>query len=263
MTQRRRIVISSIAGVLAALCAALFLWGQAQSANRMHAELLEDFKGGAVNVMVARSRIEPGTLLSERLFEEQTWPRFCLPEGAIEAKDFEQIEGHRSAAIILKNEALAASRVFDRQLPADRLSEGMTAVTLPADDVHALGGELLRGMRLTLMAGTSDGRVSELASYIEVLSSNIAATQAEFAEASSDPQADESRIALTGGVSTQGLVGGTESLNWVTLAIPNEQVEQILTAARVSTLHFVLPREALSLDTENLEENSLVAEVGE
>ncbi|MCL2403413.1 MAG: RcpC/CpaB family pilus assembly protein [Coriobacteriia bacterium] len=249
MTQRKRLIISILAGIVAALCAALFLWGQTQSAERAHTEMLEQFKGGAVSVMVARERIESGTLLSSRLFDEQIWPGFCLPEGVISLEDFGQIEGRRSAATILKGEALTALRVFDQQLPVDRLSEGMTAVTLPADNIHALGGELRRGMRLTLMAGTSDGRVAELASYIEVLSANTVAVQSEAIEGE-DAQ-DSSRLALTSGASTQNSTPHGESLNWITLAIPNDQVEQILTASRASTIHFVLPKETLTFELDD------------
>jgi len=251
MTQKKRLIISIVAGIIAAMCAALFLWSQAQSADRAHGEMIEQFKGGAISVMVARNRIESGTVLSDQFFERQVWPGFCLPEGAVAVEDFEKVRGHRSAATILKGEALTTLRVFDQQLPVDRLSEGMTAVTLPADDIHALGGELLRGMRLTLMAGTSDGRVSEIASYIEVLSANTAAAQVDSMAEVDDSQADGSRSILTGGASTQNLSGqGGESLNWITLAIPNEQVEQILTASRVGAIHFVLPKETLTFDTD-------------
>ena len=240
MTQKKRLIISLVAGIVAAVCAALFLLGQAQSTAQAQAEILEQFEGGAQDVLVAKQRIESGTVLSKDLFNERTWPGLYLPEGAVAAQDFPQIEGRRASATILVGEVLTTFRAFDQQLPLDRLDQGMTAVTLPADDVHALGGELLRGMRLTLMAGTMDGKVVKLAHNIEVLSANTAAVQMGT-NTQMDSQQDSSRSVLTGATDSQSSFARGESLNWVTLAIPNGQVEQILTASRAGTIHFVLP----------------------
>jgi len=246
MSQKRRLVISLAAGIAAALCASLFLWSQAQSTAQTQAEIVEQFKGGAKQVLVAREHIASGTVLSLNLFEEQTWPGICLPEGTLAAADFEQVEGHRTATTILAGEALSRARVFDKQLPLDRLSEGMTAVTLPADNVHALGGELLRGMRLTLMAATPNGRVTELATYIEVLSANTSAIQNTPNLLAENDSVENSRLTLTGAADTQSLPHSGESLHWVTLSIPNNQVEQVLTAARAGMIHLVLPKENLA-----------------
>ena len=241
MTQKKRLIISLMAGLIAAFCAALFLLSQAQSAAQAQAEILEQFEGGTQDVLIAKQRIESGTILSKDLFNERTWPGLYLPEGTVAAQDFSQIEGKRASATILAGEVLTTLRAFDQQLPLDRLEQGMTAVTLPADDVHALGGELLRGMHLTLMAGTADGKVVKLAQNIEVLSANTAAVQMGTSTQVDSQQAGNSRSVLTGATDNQSSYARGESLNWVTLAIPNAQVEQILTASRAGTIHFVLP----------------------
>ena len=240
MTQKKRLIISLAAGLVAAFCAALFLLSQAQSTAQAQAEIFEQFEGRAQDVLIAKQRIESGTVLNKDLFNERTWPGLYLPEGAVAAQDFSQIEGRRASATILAGEVLTTLRAFDQQLPLDRLEQGMTAVTLPADDVHALGGELLRGMRLTLMAGTADGKVMKLAQNIEVLSANTAAVQMNV-NVQPDSQQDSSRSVLTGATDSQNSYVRSESLNWVTLAIPNGQVEQILSASRAGTIHFVMP----------------------
>jgi len=231
---------------MAAAFAALFLWAQAQSAAQAHEEIIEGFEGGARRVLVARNRIEAGTLLSRRLFDEQTWPGMCLAEGAVAAEDFSLIDGQRSASTILAGEALSRLRVFDQKLPLDLLPEGMVAVCLPADDVHALGGQILRGMQLTLMAPLSDGRVVELARGIEVLSANTSAVQmgSQIEGDISQGTDDQPASFLSGAVSTSSVTASKESLNWVTLAIPSAQVEQVLTASRAGTIHFVLAKDA-------------------
>ena len=250
MTQKKRFIISLAAGIVAALCAALFLLGQAQSAAHAQAEILEQFEGGTQDVLVAKQRIESGTVLSKELFNERTWPGLYLPEGAVPAQDFPQIEGRRASATILTGEVLTTFRAFDKQLPLDRLAPGMTAVTLPADNVHALGGELLRGMHLTLMANAGDGKVVKLAQNIEVLSANTAAVQMNINAQADSQQSDSSRSVLTGAADSQSTYSRGESLHWVTLAIPNGQVEQILTASRAGTIHFVLPASEAPEDSE-------------
>ena len=247
MTQRKRLIISVAAGILAAICALLFLWSQAQSAAFAHDQIVDQFEGGAQRVLIARNRVESGTALNKSLFDEQTWPGLCLPEGTISADEFDQLEGHRTAATILAGEALNSMRVFDQQLPLDRLKAGMTAVTLPADNVTALGGEILRGMRLNLMVANSDGRVVKLADDIEVLSANTSAVQQGASIADGDSDTDSARLNLIGAADTQSLSGGNEPLHWVTLSIPDNQVEQILTASRAGAIHLVLPK-ALSFD---------------
>ena len=176
----------------------------------------------------------------------------CLPEGTITAEEFDQLDGHRTAATILAGEALSSARVFDQQLPLDRLQLGMTAVTLPADNVHALGGEILRGMRLNLMVANSDGRVVQLAENIEVLSANTSAVQQGANIITDSSDSDSARISFIGGADSQSFSGSNESLHWVTLSIPDNQVEQILTASRAGAIHLVLPK-ALSFDASSKE----------
>jgi len=241
MSQKKKLTISIIAGFAGALCAVLFLWTQAQSATTARAEVLEQLEGGAKRVLVARDRIEAGTILSDRLFTEQTWPGMCLQEGTITVGDFEQYSGNRTAATILRGEALSATRIAGDPLPLDRLEAGMTALTLPADDVSALGGEILHGMRLTLMADTPDGRVAELVTDIEVLSAN---TPAVFAGLGGPHDSDfpDGEPGLLAAGSPSLPPSNREPLNWVTLAVPSLQAEQILTASRAGTIHLVLPK---------------------
>ncbi|MCL2679970.1 MAG: Flp pilus assembly protein CpaB [Coriobacteriia bacterium] len=245
MTAKKRLIISLVAGLVGALCAALFLFSQAQSTAAARAEIAEQFEGSSQTVLVARQQIDSGTILSERLFERKTWPEFCLPEGTIAADDFATLDGRRASATILAGEALTTARVFDQQLPLDRLAVGMTAVTLPTDDTHALGGELLRGMRVSLMAAVADGQVKELARNIEVLSANTSAVLADSQHDSDASGSDAARRALTGGSTTNSR---NEALHWVTLAIPSDQVEQVLTAIRAGSIHLVLPKESTPFD---------------
>jgi len=234
MTARKRLVIALLCGLLGSACMGLFLWNQGRSVERTRTELINQFDTKAVKVLVAKRRIEAGTVLEERHFDEQLWPSLFVPEGAILAEHAATVLGHRSAAAILRGEALTAARVFEQELALDRLSEGMCAVTLPTDAVHALGGELICGMRVTLMGVMSDGRVEAIAHDIELLSTNTA-TSSEDGQGADTGE----RATLLGGQQA-GKHG--ETINWVTLALPDEQVRQVLAASQARTLHLVLPK---------------------
>ena len=241
---KKRLIIAMACAAVGALCMGVFLWNQARSVSRTRAELVRQFGVGTSKVLVARRRIEPGTVLSEGLFDEQLWPAIFVPEGAVVAEQLKTVLGHRTLATILGGEPLTKARVFEQQLALDTLPEGMTAVTLPTDEVHALGGELLRGMKVTLMGVLPDGRVEAIAKDIEVLSANISAVAADVANNSDLDTGDSnrsSRNALLGG---QGAINGGESIVWVTLALPDNQVSQVLAASQAHTLHLVLPKTA-------------------
>lgn len=251
MSQKKSLIVSILAAVMAAIFAILFMWGQAQTAANTQAEIIEQFEGGARRILVARSRIESGTSIERNLFSEQTWPGLYLPEGAIDVADFDEVIGRRATATIAAGEALTSLRVLDQQLPLDRLSQGMTALTIPAEDIHALGGQILRGMRINLMADAADGRVRLLVADIEVLSANTAAVQQGLAAGTgADVDTDSSNSFMSGSSDGFGYANNSEPLNWVTLAIPNDQVEQVLTASRAGTIHLVLPKLDLEIDAD-------------
>jgi Flp pilus assembly protein CpaB len=252
MTAQRRILLAAVCGAAAALGVGLFLWNQAQTGLRARRALYAQFEGGASKALVARVRIEPGTLITQQHFAEEPWPALLLPEGALKPQQATAIIGTRARTLIVAGEVLTEARLFEEVLPLDRLAVGMTAVTLSTDAVHALGGELLRGMRVTLMASLTDGRVEALADDLEVLSANtaVAASEAATAEAATDATARKGLLGGSGGASGQS--GG--DIQWVTLAIPEDKVTQVLAAANANTLHLVLPKADDELSGLGLEE---------
>ncbi|MDR1412945.1 MAG: hypothetical protein LBJ07_03355 [Actinomycetes bacterium] len=128
----------------------------------------------------------------------------------------------------------------------DELPEGMSAVTVSTDAVHALGGQLARGMKVTLMAVLTDGRVEALVRDVAVLSADVGLDggMGRYGESGTDGSGDDGgRGGLLGGDATESL--GTEgaAISWVTLALPDTQVTRVLAAAYANTLHLILPGE--------------------
>jgi Flp pilus assembly protein CpaB len=246
--QRRNLLIAVLAGLAGSACLAFFIWGQAQSVIAKEKELVQKYEGGTMQVLVAKRRIDAGTLLAERHFEVHEWPVIFTVEGTVHAGDKDQVLGKRSTSTILAGETLSKIRLSQQISALDRLKEGYSAVTIGTDDEHALGGEIIQGMRLTLMAGQSDGSVSMIAADVEVLSANTASSMAASAVEASESQesswdslglgsSDESR----GNSLSSGGSSRAESICWVTLSVPNTQVAQVLSASRASRIHLVLP----------------------
>jgi Flp pilus assembly protein CpaB len=234
--------IAPVCAVFAAVCVAAFLWTQAQSTQQLRSQILKRFGGPEVKVLVARRTIEAGELIRDSMLEEASWVSLLLPDSVVKPQNRTRVVGHRASALILAGEPLCAERVFGQSSALADMGAGQTAVTLSTDAVHALGGELARGMKVSLMGALPDGRVEELAGKVAVLSADAGIARDEHA-ASDGSSAEEERGLLTGSSSAPS----GSAISWVTLAIPDEQVKRILAAANTNTVYLVLPQEAEDL----------------
>lgn len=225
MSNRQRMMLALACAVLAAALLALFLYRSATAAERSQRALLKRYGAETVEVLVARKALASGTVLTDSLMEIKQWPVTLLPEGSLFARDRSEVLGKRTTSWIAQGEPLAQKRVLQTATRLDALKAGMSAVTLSTDAVHALGGEVSTGMRVTLMGTGQSGVVSALATNIEVLSSSATAR---------DEDDDDSKA---GGLFARS---GTGDINWVTLAVPTPQAAQILSAAQTGKLWLVL-----------------------
>ncbi len=226
MSNRRRLLIAGTAAVLSALLLGIFLHGSATAAERSQQKLLARYGGETAEVLVARRSLPSGTMLSVSQFEARTWPVSLIPDGALLKKDRAAILGKRTYAYCARGEILVRERIVSQPTRLDALKEGFTAVTLSTDAVHALGGEIRSGMRVTLMNTKVGGTVTPLATNIEVLSSS-SNVQEDAEESSQNP--------LLG-------AGAADQINWVTLAVPAAQAAQVLTASETGAVYLVLEK---------------------
>ena len=228
MSNRQRIVIALCCAAAAMVLLGLFMQRNATAARRGERALLARYGGQTVQVLVARKDLNPGTLLENGLLKTQTWPVNLLPEGALLERDRATALGKRTTAWVACGEPLVADRVLRAKKSLDVLSAGLSAVTIATDTVHALGGEVSDGMRVTLMGASTSGVVSPLATGIEVLSSSASA---QDSKAEATPAA--------------GLFssGGASDIKWITLAVPTPQAAQVIAAAQTGKLWLVLQNE--------------------
>ncbi len=221
MSNRQRMVIALACAIVAVLLIGLFLQRNASAAERNQRALLRRYGAQTVQVLVARKDLESGAVLDSGALKTQTWPVTLLPEGALLARDRAAVLGKRTTAWVAQGEPVLRRRVLQARARLDGLDEGLSAVTISTDAVHALGGEVTCGMRVTLMGSGPSGVVAALAEGIEVLSSSTSAR----------PAKDDA-----------GLFGssGASDISWVTLAVPTPQAAQVIAAAQAGKLWLVL-----------------------
>jgi Flp pilus assembly protein CpaB len=223
MSDRQRIVIAVVCATIATLLIGLFLQRNATAAERQQRALLEQYGAPTAQILVVGKDMESGTLLSAGNLKTQSWPVTLIPKGAVLARDRATVIGRRTTVWIAQGEPLLGKRVLPVVKRLDRLPSGLSAVTIATDAVHALGGEVSEGMRVTLMGSGSSGVVAPLATDIEVLSSSRSAQKSS-------------------GTNLLG-AGNSSEISWVTLAVPTPTAAQILSSAQAGKLWLVLQQE--------------------
>ena len=203
---------SSIAGIACGVCCAgcvaLFMAqvnGEAESAR---AEALARYGGEQIEVCVASRSIAAGETITEGMVDTRVWLADLLPSGAVTQRA--DVVGKQAGSSILEGEVISSQRLAKADVTLD-VPEGMTAVSVPARDVQAVGGVLRAGMRTDVYA--VGATTALLISDALVLATNLA----------------------------EGDSLVSSSVAWVTLAVAPESVQELVTAAQSMELYFTLP----------------------
>lgn len=207
---------SSLAGVACGLCCAgcvaLLVAQVGNEAEQARAEALARYGGEQIEVCVANRGIAAGETISDAMVDTKLWLADLLPEGA--ATHASDVVGKQAGSSILEGEVISTQRLARADISLD-IPEGMTAVSVPAKDVQAVGGVLQAGMLADVYAVGSTS-TSLIASDVLVLATNLA----------------EGNSLTSSGVA------------WVTLAVPPETVEELVAASQNFELYFTLPNSA-------------------
>ncbi len=206
MKRNRSLVIGLLCGLCCMVCVGLYTSSVEASAQAASAESLERYGGDQIEVCVAKRDIAAGEVIDESCVETKTWIAALVPEGAVASS--EEAVGQQVGSSIFKGEVVTSRRFDEATTPID-VPDGMTAVSVPAKDVQAVGGALATGMRADVYAIGSTSTVK-------------LATQALI-------------VATSVGDSS------SSSISWVTLAVPPSSVEELVSAAQNLELYFVLP----------------------
>jgi pilus assembly protein CpaB len=219
---KKRIIIGGACAVLA-LVGILLGYADAQrQIEEARTEALARYGGEQVEVVVARHDLAAGVQISASDVEMRTWVSALLPDGALRTVD--EAVGRIVAVALFADEPIIADKVADAasgiDVPADRC-----AVTVPVDDVTALGGQLEPGAQVDVYL-TSGTIPKLLACDVSVLATSNAGS------------ASSSSSLFSSGSSTK-------TVSWITLAVEPSSVQELIAAADGDALFLVLPGAAV------------------
>lgn len=217
--------------VVAVALAALAGWlgfnylEQRETALRSELEKIEE----PVSLVVAKSDLYPGDIISEATMAVRDIPRQYVPSGAIEVDAFNAVEGLRLQVPMRSGSALI--QAFIAGAPgvgtfAELLRPGERAVTLEVSPLKSVEGMIKAGdhIDLVLMRDTgSSASEAEINSPLVNLLNNVAV--------------------LATGMQTladMNMEGNEELYRSITIGVPVEKISEVLTASGKGEIFFLL-----------------------
>ena len=214
------LAVGVVFGIICAICVALYASLVYQEADSARAEAMERYGGEQVEVLVATKDIYPGETLTSSNTTMKTWLSDLLPDECI--TNFDEVKGLQISSLVIAGEAVSSKRFNSETTPLD-IPDGYVAISVPAEDVQAVGGALTAGMNVDVYAtGSETSRIGE---GLLVLATN----------------ADNSE-------------SGKASVSWVTLAVPLDQSQEFVTASQTMDIYFTLPSRDQDVSNESASE---------
>lgn len=202
---------SMIAGLISAfvcgLCVLTYMGIVQQEADSARNDVIARYGGEQVEVLVAKRDINPGEIIDGSNTLKKLWISDLLPEGSItNASDAYR---KKVASFVATGEVLLTKR-FETSTLGIEVPEGLVALSVPAQDINAVGGAITKGSYVDVYAvGTS---TTCLGRSIGVLATS---------------NADEASAG--------------QKMNWITLAIDPAKVQEFVSAAENLEIYFTLP----------------------
>ena len=203
----RNTKIALISGILAALCVVLLLASVRSESSAQQKELAEKYGGTQTEVCVAKRDIAAGETLKDTDVEVKQWVSSLLPENVASSK--KDCVGKQLGSSILKGEVVLLAR-FQSQDSSINVPSGMVAVSIPLDDTSSVGGTLKVNQKVDVYA-TGSTTTSKICSNVQIL------------ETSNSDKTVNSET------------------KWVTVAVPKDSAQEVVSAAQKLKLYVVLP----------------------
>ena len=169
---------------------------------------LARYGGEQLEVCVAKRDIAAGETVDAGAVQTRMWVADLLPAEAFRSAD--DVVGKKASSTILAGEVLSGQRFRDAGNRLD-VPEGLTALSVPAKDVQAVGGAIAAGSQVDIYA-TGGTSTDVLASGVLVLATSAGSRESSDAKVS-----------------------------WITVAVKAESVQEIVAAAQKTELYFTLP----------------------
>jgi pilus assembly protein CpaB len=217
---RSRLILAVLCGIIAAVAMAFYATGIQAEAAQSRQQALASYGGEQVEVYIALRDIAVGETLSSENVSSQLWLSDLLPEGALSEQG--AVFGQTVTVPLMKNEPVVAAKLGALKKPVS-VPNGLCAVSIPSQDVLAVGGAIGAGAHVTVYAA--------YAQTVELIAEEVLVL--ETSNGSMGAQAESS-----------GLFGGSTSraqLSWVTLAVEPDTAQELIAASNAGNLHLVLP----------------------
>ncbi|HBT94661.1 MAG TPA: Flp pilus assembly protein CpaB [Coriobacteriia bacterium] len=217
----KRLILALGCGIIAALCMVWYASDVRAQAEQGRQAALSAYGGEQVEVFTATRDIAVGETLSAENVALQIWVSDLLPAGAL--GDWNLVFGQTAVIPLMKNEPVSAMKLGEMKTPVT-VPEDLCAVSIPSDDVLAVGGSVQAGAYVSIYA--SNG--------IDV---NLLAEEVLILDTSNETVG-------SGGSTGSGALGSSSvrsRLSWVTLAVEPESVQELIAASTTQQLHLVLP----------------------
>lgn len=221
----RKMHIRWVPLVCGVLCAAsVFAYMQSLEA-RTSAELNDEclHSENVTEVFVASQDIYPGQRITPDNCKLTQFQTSLLPEGSL--SNYEGYEYEGIATPIFKGQVIS-SKHFEPALKRKIIvPSGFVAVSVPAQDVAAVGAQIMAGNHVDVYSTN----VNETVCLLEgVLVLDTSVEQAESSESS----------------------GYNPSLSWITLAVEPELVKDLISISQKTELYFVISSDGSSSEDE-------------
>lgn len=207
---KKTLVLAIVCGVLCALCVLIYTQSVRADAEDTRNAALARYGGEQIEVCVAKRDIAAGETIDSSCYEYKLWLTDLLPDDAV--RNSNDILGKQLTSSVISGEVISTKRFQDSAVSLE-VPAGLSAVSVPAKDISAVGGAISAGMHIDIYA-TGNISTSLIAQNILVL-----ATSSTFNESSSS------------------------SISWITLAVEPSAVQELVAASQTTTLYFVIPSE--------------------
>lgn len=219
--KRGALIAGLLSGALCAGCIFAYSVQVREEADDARIEAMQRYGGEQVDVLVATKDIYPGEVVDASNAEVKTWLSDLLPSDCVTS--FEDVKGMQAASLIISGEAVSQRR-FDSGGSGIDVPQGCVALSVPAEDVQAVGGVLSAGDVVDVYATGS--QTSCIGRRISVLATNVE--------------------------HSNGIKG---KVSWVTLAVPLEQSQEFVTASQSMDIYFVLPAPEIDRQSSDQSQN--------
>lgn len=210
------VAVSALCGAVAVALVCAYAAQVNAKAEQTRAEMLARYGGEQVEVCVAVRDIAAGEVVDASAVSVRLWVSDLLPQGAIRLTT--DVIGRKVTSPVVAGEVFCEARFAELPAVLD-VPAGMVAVSVPAKEVQAVGGAVEPGMRIDIYA-TGSFATQLIGSDVLVL-------------------ATSRQPGGTG--SAAGSASGTQAIQWITLALAPESVEETVAAAQNLSLYFTLP----------------------